>query len=270
MQLIIEPKKQPLRLVQVTDCHLGSNPGDDLLGLDTDLSLHDVLALIREEQPSPDLVLATGDISGCADLPAYQRFLKLIEAQFTVPMAWLAGNHDTPDVMEAALEGRPMPKVILAGNWLVVLLDSSVRGHEHGDLTTAELTFLQDTLNRYSERHTLVFLHHQPVPIGSAWVDQYIVRSAGRFFDIVDAHPQVKGISWGHVHQEFHQIRNGVSLWSTPSTCVQFKPNCDEFTVDHTMPGYRWYDLHPDGRLETAVSRIAKKDYPIDYASSGY
>ncbi len=270
VQLKIEAKKQPLRLVQVTDCHLGGTPGDDLLGLDTDLSLADVLQLIEVEQPDPDLVLATGDIAGGAELPAYQRFLKLADARFSAPMAWLPGNHDTPEVMAEALEGRFMPKVITTEQWLIVLLDSSVRGYEHGDLSRSELDFFQDVLSRYPKHHTLVFLHHQPVPVGSAWVDQYIVRSADQFFAIVDRHPQIKGISWGHIHQEFYQLRNGVPLWATPSTCVQFKPNCDDFIVDHTMPGYRWYDLYPDGHLETAVSRIADKDYPIDYASSGY
>ena len=36
------------------------------------------------------------------------------------------------------------------------------------------------------------------------------------------------------------------------------------------MPGYRWFDLHPDGRIETGVSRVSGKHYIIDYKSAGY
>ncbi|MEJ2416087.1 MAG: 3',5'-cyclic-AMP phosphodiesterase [Exilibacterium sp.] len=266
MQLNIDKASQPIRLLQITDCHLG----EQLLGLDTDESLIDVLGLINAKEPAPDLLLATGDIAGHADLLAYQRFLELMNSSIDAPMFWLPGNHDTPEIMNRALGGKTMPRVITICNWVVILLDSSVPGHEYGDLSDEELAFLDQTLKSHPHHHALIFLHHQPIPVGSAWVDQYIVRRAGQFFDIVDSQPQVKGICWGHVHQEFCHRRKGVTLWSTPSTCIQFKPRCEDFTVDRIMPGYRWFDLYPDGSFVSEVSRVAEKSYSIDYASSGY
>ncbi|HEX7764018.1 MAG TPA: 3',5'-cyclic-AMP phosphodiesterase, partial [Cellvibrio sp.] len=66
------------------------------------------------------------------------------------------------------------------------------------------------------------------------------------------------------------QQRKGVSLLATPSTCVQFKPKCDNFTVDTQMPGYRWFDLRADGQFDTGVARVTNKQYVIDYRSAGY
>jgi Icc protein len=112
--------------------------------------------------------------------------------------------------------------------------------------------------------------HHQPVRVGSAWIDQYIVRNAEAFWALVDGQPHVKAVVWGHVHQDYRGQRNGVELIATPSTCIQFKPLCDDFTVDTLMPGYRWFDLSEDGSLTTGVERVTGKQYQIDYKSAGY
>jgi len=106
--------------------------------------------------------------------------------------------------------------------------------------------------------------------VGSEWIDQYIVRNADTFFKVLDRFPNVKAVVWGHVHQDFSSERKGVKLIATPSTCVQFKPNCNDFTVDTLMPGYRWFDLHDDGSFTTGVERVTGKEYVIDYKSAGY
>jgi Icc protein len=106
--------------------------------------------------------------------------------------------------------------------------------------------------------------------VGSVWIDQYVVRNADAFFQLIDDHPQVKLVAWGHVHQEFQQRRKGVTLVATPSTCVQFKPLCDDFTVDTQMPGYRWFELNSDGSFTTGIARVTNKQYVIDYKSAGY
>jgi Icc protein len=36
------------------------------------------------------------------------------------------------------------------------------------------------------------------------------------------------------------------------------------------MPGYRWLELHDDGKIKTAVSRVPEKNYGIDFSSTGY
>ncbi|WP_390619218.1 3',5'-cyclic-AMP phosphodiesterase [Maricurvus nonylphenolicus] len=265
----VKATARPIRLVQITDCHLGQYTGEELLGLDTDESMQDVVDLVKQEQSRVDYILATGDIASGGQPGAYQRFLKTYMSQLPHPMAWLPGNHDLPSEMEKAA-GRKLDKLVELDNWLIILLESQVDGSEYGDLSEAELAFLQQALEQNPDHHILVCLHHQPVKVGCAWIDQYQVRSADQFFAIIDKHPQVQAIVWGHVHQDFSRERNGVQLMASPSTCVQFKPMSDEFAVDTVMPGYRWFDLHADGRIETGVSRVAEKAYGIDFASSGY
>lgn len=262
---------KPVRLIQITDTHLGVSDGARLLGLNTDQSLLDVLDLIQHEQSHYDALICTGDVAGEPEAACYWRFIDTLRRYTDRPLGWLPGNHDLAGVMQDLEHPhQPAGRLMALGGWQIILLDSSVPGHVHGHLADEELDFLAASLTAAPDTPTLVMLHHQPVPVGSDWIDQYQVRNHEAFFALIDAHPQVKAISWGHVHQLHEQWRGEVLLMATPSTCVQFKPDCDDFTVDTAMPGYRWLDLYPDGRIHTGVSRVREKNYSIDYSSAGY
>lgn len=260
-----------MRLIQITDCHLGAQQSESLLGLNTDQSLDDVLQLIQASESAFDHLLCTGDIASEAHTACYVRFQQILRGYFSQPLSWLAGNHDSADLMTANQQQLDIQnRLVVLGDWVLVLLDSSVPGQVYGQLAASELDFLEHALQTHRDKHLMVCMHHQPVLVGSAWIDQYIVRNADAFFQLIDGYPQVKIVSWGHVHQEFQQQRKGVTLLATPSTCVQFKPKCDNFTVDTQMPGYRWFELRDDGSFDTGVLRVTNKHYVIDYKSAGY
>ncbi len=257
------------RIIQISDCHLGPLTSEALLGLNTDESLHDVLALIAEKETDFDYLVCTGDIASAGHETCYRRYIAILGQYFSHPSAWLPGNHDSAAIM-ASLDHAPEGRAVEQGNWLLLLLDSVVPFKVHGNFEQTELDYLEQMLSANPDKHIMVMLHHQPVLVGSVWIDQYILRNADAFFAIIDRYPNVKAIVWGHVHQDFNSQRNGVPLIATPSTCVQFKPKCDDFTVDTLMPGYRWFDLNDDGSFATGVERVTGKAYVIDYKSAGY
>lgn len=262
----------PLRVVQLSDFHLFADAEGKLLGLNTQSSLERVLAKVCEEQPHIDLVLATGDLSQDGSSESYQRLTGLLGA-LPAPVYWLEGNHDKPGPMMEALyeqRHRVSPCVAEMGDWTLVLLDSTIPGEAPGELFDTDLAFLEQALAGARGGHILVALHHHPIPMHSRWLDTQLVGSAADFFSVIDAHPKVRAIVWGHVHQEFDGERNGVRLLSVPSTCVQFKPGSEEFAVDDASPGYRWLDLHPGGRIDTAVSRVEGIEFKVDMSVKGY
>jgi len=257
------------KILQITDCHLGSECHAELLGLDTDQSLYDVLQVARYDE-RPDMVLVTGDISNDAGLGSYARFLSIMETYFpNVPLAWLPGNHDDPNNM-IAVGKHPIERQHVAGSWNMIFLDSRIPGQEGGRLGERELARLEAELEAQPHLPTAIFLHHQPVPVGSQWLDQYVVLDSDAFFAVVDRFPQVKMISWGHVHQDFRAQRNGVELIATPSTCIQFLPNSDEFKLDQTQPGYRLYNLKENGSFDTRLERVVEANYAVDMTATGY
>ncbi|MDB4542942.1 phosphodiesterase, partial [bacterium] len=80
----------------------------------------------------------------------------------------------------------------------------------------------------------------------------------------------VRGVLWGHVHQEVDRLHNDVRLLASPSTCVQFAPGSPGFRADDQAPGYRWLDLHEDGTIATAVSRVRDVEFKVELDSGGY
>ena len=198
----------------------------------------------------------------------YQHYLDLTQ-HWPAPIYWLPGNHDNCHHM-MSIGGHPIEREYQTDGWQFIFLNSQIPGEEGGRLGDRELERLQRSLNAHPELSCAVFLHHQPVAVGSEWVDQYVLEDAQAFFDVIDQYPQVKLISWGHVHQYFSVQRNGVQLLATPSTCVQFLPNSDQFQVDNTMPGYRCYDFAQQGHFSTRVERCEARDYQLDMSATGY
>jgi 3',5'-cyclic-AMP phosphodiesterase len=258
-----------IKLVQITDCHLGINNGDLLLSMNPDESLVDVLNLINVQQNEIALVLATGDIANDASLSAYQRFFSTVSNQLKTPMAWLPGNHDDDHVMTLVLP-ESKHQSIEFDSWVILMLDSHVPNKVYGHFSQTELDFLSRALATHLDKYILICFHHQPVPIGSRWMDRYIIQNADVFWEIIRPYSNIKGVLWGHVHQEFDELRNGIRLLSTPSTCIQFAPNQINFMVEASMPGYRWLILNDDGTIKTGVERVQQKDYGIDFNASGY
>jgi Icc protein len=261
-----------VRVVQLTDTHLCHVRGGTLLGMDTDHSLQAVIDLVKRERPAVDLLLGTGDLADGGAGPAYERLQHYFD-QLTHDNYWLPGNHDSRAKMEAAATSEMrLCREIRAGRWQILLLDSQVPGEVGGVLGAAELALLERALQSAQEQelHTLVCLHHQPVAIGCDWLDEQMVADAPAFFDVLDRYPSVRAVLWGHVHQEIDRQRNGVRLVASPSTCVQFAANSVNFKADDQPPGYRWLDLHRDGRIETAVSRVRDTNFTVELDSKGY
>lgn len=263
--------RQAINILQITDTHLFAGSDGRLLGLNTEQSLKAVINAARSGHGPADLILATGDLVHDGTAAAYRRVFSHLE-KFAAPVYCLAGNHDEACTLQQTISGGLIHYAshIHKGYWQLIFLDSSIAGSEGGHLAAAELESLERHLQDDPDSHALVCLHHQPVPMGSRWLDTMAVDNAGEFFAIIDRHPQVRGILWGHVHQELDSLRGNIWLMSTPSTCVQFLPGSEDFALDTRAPGYRWLTLHADGRIESGVQRLSEMPGSVDLASAGY
>ncbi|VAW74018.1 3',5'-cyclic-nucleotide phosphodiesterase [hydrothermal vent metagenome] len=258
-----------LRIAQITDTHLYADPDAQLLGLNTRHCLQQVVNLARGR--NPDLIVASGDLSHDGSEQAYT----LMQACFDpmrIPVHCLPGNHDEAAMLKTRMSGNGYHchTGFQSNGWQLIFLDSTITGSEGGHLSDDELQGLENRLKQASDSPTLVWLHHQPINIGSCWLDTMAVDNPDDFFAIIDRHPQVRGIIWGHVHQVFEQRRNNVQLLSTPSSCIQFLPGSKDFAVEHIPPGYRWLELYADGHFNTGVERLPNIPGNIDQSTRGY
>ncbi|WP_220267510.1 3',5'-cyclic-AMP phosphodiesterase [Enterobacter sp. Colony194] len=261
-----------VRILQITDTHLFAQKSETLLGVNTWSSYQAVLEAITAQQRPCDLIVATGDLAQDHTPEAYQHFAQGIAA-FSAPCVWLPGNHDFQPAMFSALQDAgisPAKQVLCGEKWQILLLDSQVFGVPHGELSEFQLEWLEAKLAENADRFTLLLLHHHPLPAGCSWLDQHSLRNAGELDAVLGRFPNVRHLLCGHIHQEQDLDWNGRRLLATPSTCVQFKPHCANFTLDTIAPGWRWLELHADGTLTTQVERLEGTQFNPDTASEGY
>lgn len=259
-----------IRVIQITDSHLYGEKEGKLLGMNTEDSFQAIFNLVKKEQLKPDLVLVTGDISQDGSQASYDRMSQAM-AYFEVPVFWLPGNHDHLSLMRHTFGAASVsPCLTDIGDWRIILLNSQIEQEVPGRLSESELDFLACTLLASQHKRILICLHHHPVLLSCHWLDTVALLNPDPFFKIIDQYDNIHAIVWGHVHQAFESARKNVLLFSTPSTCVQFKPKSDDFALDKVAPGYRWFDLFNDGSLRSGVSRVKNFKLTVDHSAKGY
>ncbi|EMI7479198.1 3',5'-cyclic-AMP phosphodiesterase [Morganella morganii] len=263
-----------VRILQITDTHLFAGETDTLLGINTLHSYHAVLDAIVKQQLPADLIVATGDLVQDQSTRAYQRFTDGI-ARLPAPCVWLPGNHDYQPSMaqELAAAGiSPSKQVLLGDQWQILLLDSQVQSVPHGELSDDQLIWLDNSLAQQPDRHTVVMLHHHPLASGCTWLDQHSLRNSHMLAEVLTRYQNIEGILCGHIHQDLDVMWNGIRMLATPSTCVQFKPHCTNFTLDTAAPGWRYLELTTGDNpsLTTQLFRLDTDEFSPDLGSDGY
>ena len=247
-------------VLQISDTHLHAAADSRMRGVTTYATLLSVLDYARRDRRWPvDVILATGDIVQDESRAGYERFRNTMEP-LGVPVLSIPGNHDDPKLMGEILNSGAFQfgGELRHGAWSIVLLSTFLAGEDAGGLGPARLQGLRKALAAHAGQHVIVAMHHHPLPMGSTWLDGVALRDAKDFWQIVDAHSNIRGVVCGHVHQALDRERNGLRFMSTPSTCAQFLPRSDFFALDDRPPGLRWLELHADGRIETEVAWVPK------------
>ncbi|MEQ6916011.1 metallophosphoesterase [Halomonas aquatica] len=242
-----------MRLIQITDCHLLADPSaHGRIGV----PLRQLDAVVEAvNRARPQRVLVTGDVSQDETAASY-RLAERALAQLDAPWCWLPGNHDQPTLMA---ECHALHDELDLDDWRVLLLDTHISGQPGGELGALRLADLGERLAG-DDRPTLLMMHHPPLPVGSAWLDEIGLADAGAFWRVVAPHSQVRGVFFGHVHQAFQGVHaladREVAVYGCPATTDQFLPGSTTFALDEaSRPGYRLIDLGKGG-FETRVERV--------------
>lgn len=257
-----------IRIIQLTDPHLFGSPGGRLMGADTHRTLLSVWEKIQSTPFNPDVFLVTGDLSQDESIESYQS-LKAVLDTSDKPYLWTCGNHDNAHLMHQVSPEAMNPYLDL-GSWQIIMLNSQIPGQVPGFLSNKELRLLEKCLSETPDKHTLVAFHHPAYTIESQWLDKISLKNADQFMNLIQSYSSVRVVINGHIHQERDQFIQNVRFLSTPSTCVQFKPESDHFMLDDRWPGYRELELMPDGTVDTRVVRLESDSLKLDLTANGY
>jgi len=202
----------------------------------------------------PDLLLATGDLSEDGSRKSYgllKRYLSLPG----IPVLALPGNHDNAELLAGAFPGSPVETISVSDHdpWQIVRLNSCLPGKPEGKVSDRALKELESLLGDGARRPRLIAVHHQPIYVGSPWIDKYPLLDPEPLLHMIDHHPDVKAVVWGHVHRAFDSKRDGTVMLGGPSSAINGISSGQRFTEDPIGPACRWLKLGADGTVQSGI-----------------
>ncbi len=223
-------------LVQISDCHI--DDVENCMGSNTHESLNNIIkevALI-----DADALLISGDLSHNGTKNSYQ-IIRQILNPIKTNLLILSGNHDNKENLNSAFAEHLLEKTTL-GAWDIIATDSVQVNKTSGFLTTSELEKLDTSLSTSTAQHILLTLHHPIVPMQSNWDDALSLKNPQDLFAVLSKHSKIKAVIFGHAHQAKTFNKDGIKIFSCPSTALQFD--------QETRVGFNHYTLHNNGQLD--------------------
>ena len=242
---------KPLNIVQISDCHLLADAQAAYNDINTANTLQQVLEHIQTTE-RPDLLLLTGDIAQDELPQTYARLATQLTA-FSCPILTLPGNHD--DAAYLTLSSPWQQQHWYDDHWQIIALDSNGPGQYQYSTTIrdAELARLDQLLHDHTQ-HAVIALHHPPIPMAHGWSDEMLVDNRQVLHDIIQRHPQVKAVVWGHVHCAWDYHDGQIHWLSCPSSYALFTVAAKLFPpMANAGVGYRRLSLYANGEVRHQV-----------------
>ncbi|WP_315727710.1 MULTISPECIES: phosphodiesterase [unclassified Bradyrhizobium] len=214
---------RPVLIAQISDLHIKSPGRLAYRRVDTSAALVRCIAALNRFEPRIDLVVISGDL---ADTPTEQEYqhLALLLAKLEIPFVAVAGNHDSRELMRSVFPDRsyafpsgPLNQRYDVEGLDIILLDSSVPGHPHGELDSQTCDWLEAMLLTSTERPALAFLHHPPFATGIWHMDRQNLRNPADLASIVRRQQRLQRIGCGHVHRSTLTTFAGVACTICPA-----------------------------------------------------
>lgn len=220
-----------LRFVHISDTHINFDLSyTKRYALFTPLAgVERLIAEINALPFTPDFVLHTGDIAYDPHPDIYPRIAELF-AQVRVPVVYVAGNHDHRASVNSILNPtHPVQDyqhhTFDAGGVQIVLVDTNGPAEVPRGFVTAEvLAWLETICNSDDPRPLVIALHHNIVPMGVPWLDEYMRTTNGLAVHEVlrKAAHRLRGVFHGHIHQPYDVLREGVLYSAAMSSWCSF------------------------------------------------
>lgn len=192
-----------MKLLQLTDIHLAT-PGETIAGRDPNANFDRALDHALRHHPDAEAMFITGDLSDWGDAADYRRLSARL-AEVELPVHLCIGNHDDratllsvfPDLADG---NGHVQQVLPLSQGHAITLDTWGPETHAGHFCATRADWLDRQLAGLAGPVWL-FMHHNPVPLGIAPMDQIMLRDADRLASTLDRHREkIAYIFHGHCH----------------------------------------------------------------------
>lgn len=226
-----------LTFVHISDTHI--HPDPNYTGEYGEYgSLEGAQALVEQINAlpfTPDLILHTGDVVYDPVPEAYDT-AKAVLGQLKAPVYYVMGNHDDAGALQTRLLGEqglplsPYDYEFEVNGVRFICVDSTRKfdspvENPSGYMTDDQLHWLAVRCSRGGDKPIVVGVHHNPMRMGSPWWDKYMRLANGDDFHkmLQYATFRLRGIFFGHIHQNTDTFQDGLLYSSTASSWCQFQ-----------------------------------------------
>jgi 3',5'-cyclic AMP phosphodiesterase CpdA len=213
-------------LLHLSDTHLLGG-GDRLYGsVDAERHLRQLLDEVEASEGRPEAIVFTGDLADKGEPDAYARLRRLVEpvaARLGAQIIWVMGNHDDRSAFREELlaeqpSSRPVDKVHDINGLRVIVLDSSVPGAHHGEVTDAQLDWLAEELSVSAPHGTILAMHHPPLPSVLDLAATVELRDQSGLAEVLFG-SDVRSIIAGHLHYSSTGTFAGIPVSVASASC---------------------------------------------------
>jgi 3',5'-cyclic-AMP phosphodiesterase len=174
----------------------------------------------------PEAIVFTGDLADHGEPDAYARLRDIVEPfadRLGAEVIWCMGNHDERSAFRAALldespTTEPVDRVHDVDGLRVIVLDSTVPGHHHGEIAQDQLAWLADVLATPAPHGSVLALHHPPVPSVQDLAVLVELRGQARLAEVLRG-SDVRAILGGHLHYSTSATFAGIPVSVASATC---------------------------------------------------
>lgn len=251
-------------IAHISDTHLVAGDGDLYGHVDADARLSELLLRLEASQTRPDALIFTGDLADTGQPGAYRKLRELVEPladRLGAQVIWVMGNHDNRASLREHLLREtptmaPMDRVYDIAGLRVIVLDTSVPGHHHGQVAADQLQWLADQLAEPAPFGTMLAMHHPPVPCVQDLAVMVELRDQAALADVLRG-SDVRSILAGHLHYSTTATFAGIPVSVASASC---------YTQDLLTPGTRGRDgaqafnlvhCYPDTVVHTVIPLVA-------------
>ncbi|MFJ5308485.1 metallophosphoesterase family protein [Streptomyces sp. NPDC088350] len=219
-----------MRILHLSDTHLERTDAPNRHGVNATDSLRLMLAELRHQR-GVDAVVVTGDLANDGAVEAYAAVRELVggfaRVMGGVPVFYTTGNHDEREAFGKVLgSGHEAPDAVFpaefgcaavstVGGYRFITLDSLVPGKVYGQLSRAQLDWLEEELRTPAENGTVLAFHHPPVNLGTPMQRAFGLRNPGELADAIRG-SDVRVVLTGHFHLQLFGFLEATPVWVTP------------------------------------------------------
>ncbi|MFT2815530.1 phosphodiesterase [Leifsonia sp. A12D58] len=249
-------------LIHVSDTHLLAAGNQLYNSVDSTRHLVELFAELETSGCRPEAIVFTGDLADRGEPGAYDRLREIVEPvaeRLGARVIWVMGNHDDRATFRTALLDEkpttsPIDSVTELNGLRIITLDSTVPGAHHGEVTQAQLDWLDNILAVPAPDGSILVMHHPPIPSVLDLAVSVELRDQGPLASVLRG-TDVRSILAGHLHYSSTATFAGIPVSVASATC---------YTQDLTVPvggtrgrdGARAFNLvhvYPDTVLHSVV-----------------